>query len=149
MPLADACRPWGADDLPNRDCNAKASNGEISSNEDGADAAQGRRSSIKGNSTGRVTPRSAAGGTAPADGTAPCLRSVKLLGGALPEPAVTCWCVADDMSQIVCGMSDGTVLLLRTLYAAMGDVLFEHAMKIPPNTQQRLHELIQVRDTTL
>ena len=43
----------------------------------------------------------------------------------------------------------GTVLLLRTLYAAMGDVLFEHAMKIPPNTQQRLHELIQVRDTTL
>ena len=43
----------------------------------------------------------------------------------------------------------GTILLLRTLHAAMGDTLFEHAMKAPLATQNKLHELIQMRETTL
>ena len=51
---------------------------------------------------------------AAADGTAPCLRHVKLFERPQPEPTVTCWCVADDLTQVVCGLSDGTVLLLRS-----------------------------------
>ena len=51
---------------------------------------------------------------ATADGTAPCLRHVKLFERPPPDPAVTCWCVADDLTQVVCGLSDGTVLLLRS-----------------------------------
>jgi hypothetical protein len=51
---------------------------------------------------------------AAADGTAPCLRHVKLFERPQPEPAVTCWCVADDLTQVVCGLGDGTVLLLRS-----------------------------------
>ena len=38
----------------------------------------------------------------------------------------------------------GTVLLLRTLHAAMGDTLLEHAMRTPLATQQRLQEVIQL-----
>lgn len=67
-----------------------------------------------------------------------CLRSVPVFSsvpstatgtasGNGAEPRITCWCVADDLSQIAIGLHDGGVLLLRT-----SDLLRERAPKFKP-----------------
>jgi len=48
-------------------------------------------------------------------------------GTVATEPVVTCCCVADDLSQVALGLSDGTVQLLRT-----ADVLRDRFLSFKP-----------------